>query len=288
MNDWAVEESFREIEVQALEQMLKADVAKSMPVIDRTGPSAETSQPDVSPVSVNDSPRITKLSPTGKRTPLWWQPVTPNKLESSEASRVEDRAVLQKKLQRIASKRMQGRDPSFADCVDVRLFCQARGVSAIGMDELKGGQRDSLFRMAVGEVLKAVANEDVSQLEGISPRDFVCGLASDIGVDEERTIVIVSSAVAALARSYILQVTAHLRNDDRKKGKAEMIQLLEVLQQFPTQATSVEMELLASSLEKLLTMQEKSELLNLARRSGTAEASEGIAQALGLSVMDDA
>jgi len=279
LDDREIEDRFRDIELNFLENMLKEDLASKPPVTNRADPpfKSKPTEPTAS--------TITK--PADSSVLRWWQSGASSAKGGTVIATAEDRAVLQKKLQKIASRRMQGTDPSLADCVEVRQLCEDRGVSGAGIDELKGGLRTSLYRLAVGEVLKVVAQQDTTQLKGHSPRAFVCGLASDLGLEEEQTIVIVSSAVAALTRSYLLQGTAHLRNGDVARGKVEMSELLEILKQFPPSVGSVEMELLAYSLEKPITMAEKNQLLQLARRSALEpRASESVAQALGLSVVE--
>mmetsp|Transcript_50370 Transcript_50370/g.96202 ORF Transcript_50370/g.96202 Transcript_50370/m.96202 type:complete len:482 (-) Transcript_50370:638-2083(-) len=283
-----VEDRFRSIELRTLEAMLEQQAPPRPPALEpksndaseanELGVFAEQSEASGSEESSDKQPAS---DPT---VPFWWSPPAARQEEASDGA-ANAQSEIRAWMAKIDSYRMKGRDVAVADLMELRRICQESGSTAAGCEELKGGIRESLFRTAVGAAIEASASEQLNQFRGDSPSGFVCALAHDLGLQQDRAIVIVSSTVAADARSKLISMVAQLRMGSDKEMAEDMRKLLNIFENFPPMPGSAEMELLASGLDSLIPNAEKIQLLNLARRKGGTCAAEGVAQALGLSVL---
>ncbi|XP_074322583.1 uncharacterized protein LOC141659560 isoform X2 [Apium graveolens] len=187
----------------------------------------------------------------GNRLPDWWPKST-----SVSVSVGDDNEEYQRQANRliraIMDYRMSGKDIWMDDVVQLRQVCRISGVK-VNIDT--ANSRDSLYRASVDFVLNICSNvPDPSafvQIIGEDAREFIAGLADNIVLEKDRAARMVTAAVAARTRSWLLQA-------------------------WP------EMEMVARGLEKHLKLEQREYLMNLYVEVCGDETHRSVAEALGL------
>ncbi|KAL5655215.1 hypothetical protein ACJX0J_034534, partial [Zea mays] len=165
----------------------------------------------------------------------------------------------------------------------LRQLCKISGVKVCFDTE---NARDSFYRAAVNFVLddcsRAAKDIGAAKLNGEDPRDFLAGLASNIGLDKFRAATLVCASVATRTRTCFLQCWALEIQGKRPEALDELVKICRIHYIFPPEDNSAEMEMVAAGLEKNLHVAERVHLLYLYRSVCTAGNLKTAAQALGL------
>ncbi|KDO41328.1 hypothetical protein CISIN_1g0130991mg [Citrus sinensis] len=198
---------------------------------------------------VKRSYRVQRMS-EGK-LPKWWSVQV-----SADRTLVVDKEEYQREANRliraIIDQRTRGQDIPEDDIYRLRRICRISGVR-VSIDTIN--TRDSLYRTSVDYVLnacsRALSNSTTVEIDGEDAREFITGLADNIGLENIRAARMVSAAVAARTRSCFLQA-------------------------WP------ELEMVARGLEKLLKFEQREILMNMLTGVCSEESHRSAAEALGL------
>ncbi|KAA8531365.1 hypothetical protein F0562_006074 [Nyssa sinensis] len=216
-----------------------------------------------------------------KKLPHWWPvsllpPVlTIHKEEyQKEANRL---------IRAIMDNRMSGQDILEDDIIQLRQICRTSGVRVF-IDTTNA--RDSFYRASVDFVLNkcssAASHSIIFQIDGEDARQFIAGLADNLGLESIRAARIVSAAVAARTRSYFLQAWALEMQDKHSEAVAELSKICLIHHTFPPEEGSPEMEMVARGLEKHLKVEQREFLMNMLIRICDEENHRSLAEAMGL------
>lgn len=204
----------------------------------------------------------TRVRPREKKLPKWW-PVSvprPGLVLNAEQYQREANWLIQV----ITDNRINGRDIVEDDIIQLRQICRTSGVR-VSFDTIN--TRDSFYRASVDFVLnvcsRAPSHCTSVQIDGEDARQFVAGLAENIGLENIRAAIIVSAAVAARTRSRFLQAWALEIQGKHAEAKLELSKICLMLRIFPPEESSPEMEMVARGLEKHLKVEQRLFLLNM-------------------------
>jgi hypothetical protein len=179
--------------------------------------------------------------------------------------------------------RVNGRDIMEDDIIQLRRICRTSGVR-VSIDTTN--TRDSFYRASVDFVLnvcsRAPSHSTSVQIDGEDAQQFVAGLAENIGLENIRAAIIVSAAVAARTRSRFLQAWALEMQGKHAEAKSELSKICPILQIFPPEESSPEMEMVARGLEKQLNLEQRLFLLNMLIGVCGEESHRTATEALGL------
>ena len=177
-----------------------------------------------------------------KVVPLWWAPPAAVKYVSS--SRKDELASTAKGiLRQLENEKIAlGQDYSLSLLVSLRSCCHNAGGISVTPSTQSG--RDSMLRSAV----KYALSNPKSMLGGYEPSRFISGLAQDLGIPEERAIVIVHSEIAAQCRGALIDAEAAFRVGDDGLVSQSLSKIVHALQSFPIPAGTPEMELVGRSV----------------------------------------
>ncbi|KAF3543166.1 hypothetical protein DY000_02002382 [Brassica cretica] len=147
--------------------------------------------------------------------------------------------------------------------------------------------RDSFYRTSVDFVLNACSRApwESSSVEICSEdaREFIAGLAENIGLAKIDAARMVSAAVAARTRSWFLQAWALEIQGKHSESVAELSKICLIHRIFPPEEYSAEMEMVARGLEKLMKLEERQSLMRtFVGMCCSEESQRSAAEALGL------
>ncbi|KAM3702565.1 hypothetical protein ACJW31_04G035400 [Castanea mollissima] len=232
-------------------------------------------------VGVSERVSGTWVRPREKKLPKWW-PVSvprPGLVMNTEQYQREANWLIQV----ITDNRINGRDIREDDIIQLRQICRTSGVR-VSFDTTN--TRDSFYRASVDFVLnvcsRAPSHCTSVEVDGEDARQFVAGLAENIGLENIRAAIIVSAAVAARTRSRFLQAWALEIQSKHAEAKLELSKICLMLRIFPPEESSPEMEMVARGLEKHLTVEERLFLLNMLVGVCGEESRISATEALGL------
>uniref|UniRef100_A0A0D9ZWX6 Uncharacterized protein n=1 Tax=Oryza glumipatula TaxID=40148 RepID=A0A0D9ZWX6_9ORYZ len=245
---------------------------------------AVSSSPVAAPVSrVPEPAREVKRREPKARLPEWW-PELREEVVVDQGPGMEKWARLANRLVRaIIDNRITGKDYKYDDAIQLRQLCKISGVKVSFDTE---NARDSFYRAAINFVLddcsRAAQDIGAAQISGENPRNFLAGLASNIGLDKFRAATLVCASVAARTRSLFLQCWALEMQRKRSEALDELSKICRIHNMFPPEENSAEMEMVAGGLKKNLQVAERVHLLSLYRSICTAGNIRTAAEALGL------
>ncbi|XP_030938274.1 uncharacterized protein LOC115963421 isoform X1 [Quercus lobata] len=232
-------------------------------------------------VGVSERVSGTRVRPREKKLPKWW-PVSvlqPGLVLNAEQYQREANWLIQV----ITDNRINGRDIVEDDIIQLRQICRTSGVR-VSFDTIN--TRDSFYRASVDFVLnvcsRAPSHCTSVQIDGEDARQFVAGLAENIGLENIRAAIIVSAAVAARTRSRFLQAWALEIQGKHAEAKLELSKICLMLRIFPPEESSPEMEMVARGLEKHLKVEQRLFLLNMLVGVCGEEGRISATEALGL------
>ncbi|XP_004296731.1 PREDICTED: uncharacterized protein LOC101297340 [Fragaria vesca subsp. vesca] len=217
----------------------------------------------------------------GEKLPQWWPTTTSQPIlgvDNEEHQREANRLV-----RAITDNRMSGKDIMEDDIIHLRQICRVYGVR-VSFDTTN--TRDSLYRVSVDFVLnvcaRAPSHSNGVEIEGEDARQFIAGLAENIGLENVRAGRIVSAAVAARTRSCFLQAWALVMQGKHAEAVVELSKICLVWRIFPPEESSPEMEMVARGLEKHLKMDQREFLMSMLVGICSEESQKRAAEALGL------
>lgn len=181
--------------------------------------------------------------------PVWFAPPQPVKYVSKD--RRED---LQKQadglVRKLQNEKVElGQDYSLRSLVDLRQTCNNGGGLTVTASTQSG--RDSMLRMAVKHSLE----HPKSSLGGYEPSRFVSGLATDLGVPEDRAITIVHAEIASTCRNALIDAEAAFRAQDERLISRSLSKILHAIQSFPIPSGSAEMEMVGRSVMRTTSLE---------------------------------
>ncbi|KAK9201027.1 hypothetical protein WN944_016228 [Citrus x changshan-huyou] len=229
---------------------------------------------------VKRSYRVQRMS-EGK-LPKWWSVQV-----SADRTLVVDKEEYQREANRliraIIDQRTHGQDIPEDDIYRLRRICRISGVR-VSIDTIN--TRDSLYRTSVDYVLnacsRALSNSTTVEIDGEDAREFITGLADNIGLENIRAARMVSAAVAARTRSCFLQAWALEMQGNHSEALQELLKICHFFQIFPPEESSPELEMVARGLEKLLKFEQREILMNMLTGVCSEESHRSAAEALGL------
>ncbi|XP_078174967.1 phosphoribosylformylglycinamidine synthase isoform X2 [Carex rostrata] len=226
----------------------------------------------------------------GKREELpdWW-PISSN---SPQPKPVGDEMENLKKdahrlVRAITDYRMAGKDYGFDDIVKLRKLCKVSGAKVSFETD---NSRDSLYRAAINFVLDICSRAiketegapiDSVQVNGEDVREFVSGLAENIGLKAHRAATLVRAAIASRTRACLLQCWALEAQQKRSEALEELRKICLFLRIFPPEDNSPEMEMVANGLKKNIQESERERLLALYKGLCPSDSHRAAAEALG-------
>lgn len=179
--------------------------------------------------------------------------------------------------------RTGGKDIMEDDIIQLRRVCRIAGVG-VTIDPIN--TRDSFYRTSVEFVLNVCSRAPFQstsvEIDYEDAREFIAGLAENIGLEKIRAARMVSAAVAARTRSCFLQAWALEMQCKHDEAVLELSKICLVHRIFPPDEFSPEMEMVARGLEKLMKAEERKFLMDLFVRVCGEEARRSAAEALGL------
>lgn len=219
----------------------------------------------------------------GERLPKWWPPAVPRRIAT--ANRQDYQIEANRLVRALVDNRMSGRDFMEDDIVQLRQICRISGVKVSFNTE---NMRDSFYRASVDFVLNIYSRTpiypDLILINGEDGPNFVAGLAEDIGIENVRAARIVSATVAARMRSCFLQAWALVMQDKHSEANAELLKICYIIQIFPPEESSPEMEMLTLGLRKHLKVEQRESLMNMFIGVCGKDSHSIAAEALGLVV----
>ncbi|KAK3139127.1 hypothetical protein QOZ80_5AG0378210 [Eleusine coracana subsp. coracana] len=232
---------------------------------------------------VSEPARVVRRRDTQVRLPKWWPPVEMGVTEPGPE--MEKWARLANRLVRaIIDNRITGRDYRYNDAIQLRQLCKISGVKVSFDTE---NARDSFYRAAVNFVLddcsKAAQDIGAAQINGENPREFLAGLANNIGLDKFRAATLICASVAVRTRTCFLQCWALEVQEKRPEALDELVKICRIHYVFLPEDNSAEMEMVAAGLKKNLQVVERVRLLALYRSVCSSGNFKTAAEALGLS-----
>lgn len=94
-----------------------------------------------------------------------------------------------------------------------------------------------------------------SALGGYEPGRFVSGLATDLGVPDERAVTIVHAEIASTCRNALIDAEAAFRSQDERLVSKSLSKILHALQSFPIPSQSAEMEMVGRSVMRTTSLE---------------------------------
>ncbi|KAL3752573.1 hypothetical protein ACJRO7_000044 [Eucalyptus globulus] len=220
--------------------------------------------------------------------PEWWPAMTASSAVDLEVDKEYYQREANRLVREIVDNRLHGKDIMIADIVQLRRICRTSGIRVSFGTE---NTRDSFYRVSVDFVLNMCnhsSGRSISlEIDGEDPRQFLAGLAGNVGLENIRAARIVSAAVAARTRSVFLQAWALEMQGEHSEALAHLSSICVLHQIFPPRDFSPEMEMVALGLEKQLKPEQREYLLNMLVGVCGEERPKSLVEALGLELSVD-
>ncbi|KAI3459757.1 hypothetical protein Pfo_016420 [Paulownia fortunei] len=219
--------------------------------------------------------------------PQWW-PQLVNWAPQETVNKEEYQRMANQLIRAIMDRKMSGQDISTNDIVQLRHICKTYGVRTFIST---ANARDSLYRVSVNFVLdycESISNDSTSiQINGEDVREFIAGLADNIGVESTHAARMVSAAVAARTRSRILQAWALEVQNKHAEVLVELFKVCIIHRIFSPEENSPEMEMVARGLDKSLSVEQREHILNSFITICGTDIGQSVVEALGLGGVKD-
>lgn len=216
-----------------------------------------------------------------KKLPDWWPVSRPAPLEGIDKE--ENQRKANWLIRAIMDYRTSGKDIQEDDIILLRRICRMSGVKVF-IDN--SNSRDSIYRASVDFTLntcgRVASHSTFVQIDGEDAREFIAGLADNIGLESLRAARMVAAAVAARTRSWLLQAWALEMQGKPIEAVNELSKLCLVHRIFPPEEGSPEMEMVARGLEKHLKLEQREYLLKMLIGVSSEENRRSLVEALGL------
>lgn len=246
--------------------------------------------PRTTPLSLNDynDDKKTKntrmLNRRKEELPQWWPQLLNSGSNVNEMiNREEYQRMANRLVRAMMDNKMAGKDISANDIIQLHHICKTFGVRA---SIETANARDSLYRAAINLVLsycEIIADKSTSvQINGEDARQFIAGLANNIGLENTRAARMVSAAVAARTRSRILQAWALEVQGKHSEALFELSNICLIHRVFPPSKSSPEMEMVARGLENHLSLEQRELILESLINICGEDTHTSLVEALGL------
>jgi hypothetical protein len=189
-------------------------------------------------------------------------------------------------LRALTEAKAAGRDHDTADMVALRL---ALAGSRVALAPPTANVRDAIFRSAAGAAAAAVSGGGgVAALGGLSPADFVAGLAADLGLPAPAAANMAAAAVAARSRALLVDALAAQReaaSPDAPRVLGLLAALASLLEALPFPPGAPQPPMVAAALAGRVR---RDELVSLGRAAAALEPelAAAVAELLGLAEAD--
>ncbi|CAI0397157.1 unnamed protein product [Linum tenue] len=222
------------------------------------------------------------------RLPKWWPATVVSGnvlLENQEEYQREAKRL----IRAITDYRTSGKDFAMDDIIQLRRICRTSGVK-VSFDT--ANTRDALFRASVDFILNLCSRNpsygSIPEIDGEDVRQFIAGLADNIGLESIRAARIVSAGVAARTHSCFLQAWALDVQGKHSEAVMELLSICSVLHTFPPDESSPEMEMVAEGLGKHLKVEQRELLMDMfCVACSSKESHKSAADALGLTLSSE-
>ncbi|EOY07009.1 hypothetical protein QQP08_015357 [Theobroma cacao] len=219
----------------------------------------------------------------GDKLPKWWPEMDSVPKEGSVFNSEYYQTQANRLIRAIIDSRLGGKDITEEDIIQLRQICRTSGVR-VSIDTTN--TRDSFYRVSVELVLnvccRVPSQSTHVQIDGEDARQFLAGLAENIGLDNTRAARMVSAGVAARTRFIFLQAWAFEMQGKHSEAMLELSKICLVHRIFPPEESSPEMEMVARGLEKLLKVEQRELLMGMLVGVCSGESRRSAAEALGL------
>lgn len=216
-----------------------------------------------------------------EKLPKWWPDSIPSHIVLF--AKDEGQRDANKLVKAIMDNRMSGKDYKEDDIIQLREICKSSGAK-VSFETINA--RDSLFRAAISFVLNVCSRVrqpgSTVQINGEEVKQFICGFAENIGLDNLRAAKLICAAVAARSRSCFLQSWAFEVQGKRMEALEELLNLCQIYRIFSPEENSPEMEMVASGLKNSLRRDQRAHLLTLFSEVCSPYSLRIAAEALGL------
>ncbi|KAJ8755227.1 hypothetical protein K2173_019025 [Erythroxylum novogranatense] len=216
------------------------------------------------------------------KLPKWW-PVSVGNEPDLIVDQQEYQREVNTLVRQIMDNRTSGKDVMEEDIIQLRRICRTSGVQAT-FDTTN--TRDCFYRASIDFVLsvcsRAPSYSTHVKIDNEDAQQFIAGLARNIGLDNARAARMVLAAVAARTRSCFLQAWALEVQGKHSEAVFELSKICPVLQTFPPEDSSPEMEMVARGLGKHLKVEQREILMNMFTAVCNEESHRSAAEALGL------
>ncbi|XVF54996.1 hypothetical protein PTKIN_Ptkin06aG0001000 [Pterospermum kingtungense] len=217
------------------------------------------------------------------KLPKWWPPPDSLPKGPSVFNSEYYQTQANRLIRAIINNRLGGEDITEEDIIQLRRICRTSGVR-VSIDT--ENTRDSFYRASVELVLnvccRAPSHSDYVLIDGEDARQFLAGLAENIGLDNIRAARMVSAGVAAHTRFCFLQAWAFEMQGNHTEAVLELSKICLVHLIFPPEESSPEMEMVAQGLKKLLKVEQRELLMGMLVGVCRGESRRSAAEALGL------
>ncbi|KAK7270049.1 hypothetical protein RIF29_22926 [Crotalaria pallida] len=219
-----------------------------------------------------------------RKLPQWWPPIINGSVLDVDVDEQEEyKREAYRVVRAIVDSRMAGKDIMENDIIKLRQLCRTSGVQ-VSIDPTN--VRDSLYRASVNFVLdvcsRAPTYSTSIDFNGEDAQKFLAGFAENIGLENIRAATIVSAAVAARTRSCLLQAWALEMQGKHVDAMVELSKICLLLQIFPPEESSPEMEMVGRGLEKHLKLEQRQHLMSLLGKVCDEDRQTIAREALGL------
>eukprot|EP00892_Ulva_mutabilis_P002415 jgi/Ulvmu1/12174/UM085_0038.1 len=195
--------------------------------------------------------------------PAWWVYSPP--LPIPEATKLEYRKRAKGILKQLENQKLvDGKDYDMLALIRLYQACKEGGTD-VASSVATGAGREAMFRQGVRSALTVAADGTGMAAAALArtfkPREFVCGLATALGVSEERAVRMVHAVIAADARGRLLDISASWRRGDLQRGTADLQELVRIMKTFPLPNSAAEASLVGAALQDRITLPEMEDLL---------------------------
>lgn len=218
-----------------------------------------------------------------QKLPSWWPLSHSTPFVAVDKQEYQQRA--NRLLRAIMDYKVSGKDIMVEDIILLRRICRESGVRVF-FDATNS--RDSFYRASIDFALNTCASmasqSTFVQIDGEDAREFIAGLADNIGLEKIRAARMVAAAVAARTRSWLLQAWALEMQGKHSEAVMELLKLCFIHRMFPPEEGSPEMEMVARGLENHLRLEQREYLLDMVLEVCLEESRRSLAEALGLGI----
>jgi len=207
--------------------------------------------------------------------PSWWDP--PAYVWVPDERKVEIGKEARRLLKELEDVKLAGQDYPVWGLVELSNKC-ASGQVTVKPRTANG--RDAMLRTGMEACIDAAMSGSNTNIGGLRPAQLASGLATALEVPEDKAKSITNGTIAGKTRSLLLSICAGFRAGDRNDILRPLMGLSGLLMAFPPSRGSPESDMLAASMKKAATLDERRGVLTLLFQM-SPEAAPAAAEMLG-------